>query len=181
MKKARTNYKQQKKNVVKRESALDKTIKSSFLGILITVGIGFSLMLAATAAALLTDDPTSFVNPAGHILPFICAFIGGIICSKLNKTSPYLTSMICGVGFFLVSMLSSFVLPQSLSSGTDIGLRTALHFATLLTFPLGTLASVKTSKKPKTKFKNLFLQTRVYKSRSNPYERNIIWQLQRIR
>ena len=146
MKKTITNHKQPRKSTIKRESSLDKTFKSSFLGILITVGIGFSLMLASTAAALLTDDPTAFVSPIGHILPFLCAFIGGFICSKLNQSSPYLTSALCGVGFFLVSMLCSFILPSTLSSGINLWLRLFLHLATLSMFPLGAFVSIKSSK-----------------------------------
>ena len=142
MKKNKFNH----KNTLKQNGSLEKTFKSSFLGILITVGIGFSLMLASTAAALLTDDPTAFVTPIGHILPFICAFIGGFICSKLNKPSPYLTSIICGFGFFMLSILISFMLPNTFSSDMNIWIRICLHFATVLTFPLGVLVSIKSSK-----------------------------------
>ena len=134
------------KKTLKRNSSLDKTLKSSFLGILITVGIGFSLMLASTAAAFLTDDPTAFIAPIGHVLPFVCAFLGGFICSKLNKPSPFLTSIICGFGFFILSMLVSFLLPSTLSSDVKIWVRICLHLATVLTFPLGAFASIKSSK-----------------------------------
>ena len=146
MKKTMANHKQTRKNTIKRDSSLEKTFKSSFLGILITVGIGFSLMLASTAAAILTDDPTAFVAPIGYVLPFLCAFIGGFICSKLNKASPYLTSALCGVGFFLISMLCSFIMPSTMSSEMNVWLRLFLHLATLSTFPLGAFASIKSSK-----------------------------------
>ena len=63
MKKERIHRGTVKRNVMKKEGPLDKTFKSSFLGILITVGIGFTIMFASTAAALLTDDPPHLLIP----------------------------------------------------------------------------------------------------------------------
>jgi putative membrane protein (TIGR04086 family) len=134
-----------RKNKIKKDSAMDKTVKSSFLGILITVGIGFSLMLASTAAALLTDDPTAFVTPVGYVIGFVTAFFGGFICAKLNKSSPYLTGAICGIAFLLLSFLISLALPHSLNSEMKIGLLLLLHVAKLITFILGTFIGVKSA------------------------------------
>ena len=153
MKNRRTVHKSSKKNTIKRDAPMEKTLKSSFLGILVTVGVGFALMFASTAAALLTDDPTAFVEPIGYVLPFVCAFIGGFICSKLNKGSPYLVSILCGCGFVLMSLVVSLILPHSLSSATNIGTRLLLNALTLATFPLGTLIGIKSSNSNKPKHK----------------------------
>ena len=153
MKNQRTVHKSVRKNTLKKDSAIDKTLKSSFLGILVTVGVGFALMFASTAAALLTDDPTAFVTPIGCVLPFVCAILGGFICSKLNKSSPYLVSLLCGGGVVLLSLVASFLLPHSLSTGTNIGTRLLLNALTLAAFPLGTLISIKASNSNKPKHK----------------------------
>ena len=145
MKNQRVAHKKVRKNTIKKDSAMDKTLRSSFLGILITVGVSFTIMLASTAAALLTDDPTAFVNPIGYVLPFICAILGGFICSKLNKSSPYLTSIICAFVFVLLSMLLSFALPHSLSSEISPLMRIGLHSLHLIAFLFGTFVGIKSS------------------------------------
>ena len=146
MKKERIHRGTVKRNVMKKEGPLDKTFKSSFLGILITVGIGFTIMFASTAAALLTDDPTSFIDPVGYISIFLTSFLGGFVCSKINKQSPYLVALLCGADFVIFSMLFSFVLPHSFSSGMNIQTRLLLHLLSFVLFPVGALVGIKASK-----------------------------------
>ena len=153
MKKQRAVHKSVRKSAIKKDTPMDKTLKSSFVGILATVGVGLALMFASTAAALLTDDPTAFVTPIGYVLPFVCAFLGGFVCSKLNKSSPYLVSLICGSAIVLLTLVASFLVPPSLSTGTNIGTRLLLNALTLATFPLGTLISIKASNNNKPKHK----------------------------
>lgn len=153
MKNQRVAHNKVRRNTLKKDSAMDKTIKSSFIGILITVGVSFTIMLANTAAALLTDDPTAFVTPVGYISPFVCALLGGFACSKLNKSSPYLTSAICACGFILLSMLFSFALPHSLASDINPLMRIGLHTLRIVTFLMGTLLGVKSAANPQKKRK----------------------------
>jgi putative membrane protein (TIGR04086 family) len=153
MKNQRTVHKSVKKNSIKRDTPMDKTLKSSFIGILATVGVGLALMFASTAAALLTDDPTAFIVPIGYVLPFVCAFLGGFVCSKLNKSSPYLVSLICGSAIVLITLVASFLVPPSLSAESNIGTRLILNALTLATFPIGTLIGIKSSNGNKTKHK----------------------------
>ena len=153
MKNQRTVHKSVRKSTIKRDTPMDRTLKSSFIGILATVGIGLALMFASTAAALLTDDPTAFVDPIGYILPFVCAFLGGFVCSKLNKSSPYHVSLICGGATVLITLAASFLVPPSLSTGSNIGARLLFNLLTLATFPIGTLISIKASKSNKPKRK----------------------------
>lgn len=152
MQNKRNSIRRNKKNTIKAERAIDTALKSSFLGMLISAGVGLALLFASTAAALMTDDPTAFIDPIGYVSVFITSFLGGFICSKLDKSSPYLVGIICGAGFVVFSMLLSFALPHSLSSGMNIGMRLCLHVLSFLLFPIGTLVGVKSAKprhKPK--------------------------------
>lgn len=152
MKNKRIPIKHNKKSAAKMEATLDTAIKSSFWGILITAGISLALLFASTAAALMTDDPTSFVDPIGYVSIFVSSFLGGFICSKLDKRSPYLVALICGAGFVILSMLFSFALPHSLASGMKILPRLGLHTLSFVLFPIGTLVGIKSSK-PQRKIK----------------------------
>ena len=151
MKNKRFAIKHKPKSSAKVEGAIDTALKSSFLGILISAGVGLALLFASTAAALMTDDPTAFVDPVGYVSLFVTSFLGGFICSKLNKCAPYLVSILCGAEFVILSMLFSLALPHSLASGMNIWTRLALHALSLILFPLGTLVSVKSSKPKRNK------------------------------
>lgn len=146
MKNTRYSHKPSKKNLTKKDEALKKALKSSFLGILITSGISLALLFASTAAALMTDDPTAFIEPTGYVSALVTAFLGGFICSKIDKQSPYLVGIISGAGFVIISVLLSFTLPHSLASGMNIWLRLCLHAITFILFPIGTLIGIKSSK-----------------------------------
>ena len=146
MKNKRIYLKHHKNCNSKVESKIDIALKSSFLSILFTAGVSLAILFASTAAALMTDDPTTFASPIGYISTYISSFLGGLICSKTNKDAPYLTSAFTGCAFVLLSMLFSFALPHTLASGMNIGARLGLHTLSFLMFPLGTLAGVKSSK-----------------------------------
>ena len=151
MKNKRTVIHHSKKSPAKMKGTLDTALKSSFLGILISAGIGLALLFASTAAALMTDDPTAFVEPIGYVSIFVTSFLGGFLCSKLDKRSPYLVSILCGAEFVILSMLFSFTLPHSLASGMNIWTRLALHAISFALFPVGTLVTVKASKPKRNK------------------------------
>ncbi len=127
------------------ESTLDKTLKMALFGLLISSTIGIALILIGTALSLAMGDPTAFIDPIGYVSLFMSAFFGGFACSKLNRRAPYLTSMLCGGAFVILSMLMSFFLPHSLSSGNSIWTRLGLHTLSLLTFPLGSLVGMKST------------------------------------
>ena len=146
MKKQRIPLKHRKKNSTTPQSKLDTALKSSFLGILFTAGVSLALLFASTAVALITDDPTTLASPIGYVSAFLSAFLGGFICSKIDKRSPYLVSALTGCAFVLLSMLFSFAIPHTLDSGMKIGLRLCLHALSFLLFPLGTIVGVKASK-----------------------------------
>ena len=90
MKNKRMPVNHSKKSAQRMEGALDTALKSSFWGILISAGVGLALLFASTAAALMTDDPTAFVDPIGYVSIFVTSFLGGFVSSKLDKHSPYL-------------------------------------------------------------------------------------------
>ena len=152
MKKQRIPLKRHKNSNAIVESKLDTALKSSFLGILFTAGVSLALLFASTAAALMTDDPTAFASPIGYVSAFLSAFIGGFICSKIDKRAPYLVSALTGCAFVLLSMLFSFAIPHTHASGMPLSLRLSLHGLTFLLFPIGTLVGVKASK-PQRKIK----------------------------
>ena len=127
------------------ETTLDITLKVALWGLLITVGISFALLLIGAAAAFFTGDPTSLVDPVGYVALFMSAFFGGFACSKLNRRAPYLSSVICGGCFVILSMLLSFLLPHQLASGMKIWSRLGLHALSLLTFPVGAFAGVRSA------------------------------------
>lgn len=129
----------------KTENVFDKILNSSLLGLAVTIGISLTLLLGGTAAVFLTDDPTAFVDPLGFVALFLSTFLGGFCCSKINKRSPYLTSVICGALFVILSMLLSFALPHSLASGENIWSRLAIHALSLACFPLGAFIEKKSS------------------------------------
>ena len=152
MKNKRTLVKHHKNSASTMESKVDTALKSSFLGILFTAGVSLALLFASTAAALMTDDPISLVEPIGYVAKFIAAFLGGFICSKIDNRAPYMTSAIVGGAFVLLSMLFSLALPHSLASGMKNGVCLALHLLSFVMFPTGALVGVKASK-PKRKIK----------------------------
>ena len=152
MKSKRIADKHSKRRNITVENKINVALKSSFLGILFTAGISLAMLFASTAAALMTDDPLSFATPVGYAVKFASAFLGGLICSKIDKRSPYLTSALTGCGFVLLSMLFSIVLSHTLASGMNIWLRLTLHVLSFVTFLVGTVTGVKSSK-PKRKIK----------------------------
>lgn len=146
MKNKKLANKSNKKSTSKTESKVDAALKSSFLGILFTAGVSLAILFASTAAALMTDDPISLVEPIGYVSAFASALLGGFICSKIDKRSPYLVSAICGAGFVLLSMLFALALPHTLDSGMKIWTRLLLHTLSFVLFPAGALVGVKASK-----------------------------------
>ena len=146
MKNKRLHVQSNKKSSAAMEGKIDTALKSSFLGILFTAGVSLAMLFASTAAALMTDDPLSLVEPIGYVSAFTSAFFGGFICSKIDKRAPYMTSAIVGGAFVLLSMLFSLALPHSLASGMKIWLRLLLHALSFVLFPIGTLAGIKASK-----------------------------------
>ena len=152
MQKKRLSAKHNKNTPSQSGAALNTALKSSFLGILITVGSSLAMLLATTAAALMTDDPTAFVNVAGFASLFVSSFIGGFVCPKLNKQAPYLVSLLCGAGFVALIMLSSLALPHSLDSGMHPLTRLCLYALVFALFPAGTIVAIKSSR-PKQKRK----------------------------
>lgn len=135
----------------KNQSVSNRLIKSLPLSLLITFSIGIILLLGATAAAFLTSDPTSLVDPIGYVTLFATSFLGGFVASKISKRDPYLLSLLTGAGFVVLSMLFSFALPHSLSSGMELWVRLLLHLASFSTFPIGALAGIKASVSPRRK------------------------------
>ncbi len=152
MQKKRLPTKHNKKSPSQSGAAINTALKSSFLGLLITVGSSLAMLFATTAAALMTDDPTAFVDVAGFASLFISSFIGGFICPKLNKQAPYLVSFLCGAGFVALIMLSSLAMPHSLDSGMNIWTRLCLYALSFALFPVGTIVAIKSSR-PKRKSK----------------------------
>jgi putative membrane protein (TIGR04086 family) len=133
------------------QSGFYSIFRPILLSILSTAAISVALLLAGTAAAYLTPDPTAFVTPLGYVTLFMAAFFGGFAASKINKREPYLTSILTGLGFILLSAVSSLALPHTLSSGTELAVSILLRTLTLLTFPLGALVGIKASKPRKHK------------------------------
>jgi putative membrane protein (TIGR04086 family) len=138
---------------LKKENAIESIMKSALWSILATLGINLSLLLVGTAASLATPDPLSLVDPVGYVCLFIGSFFGGFACAKINKRSPLQVSLITGGAFVLISILASLAVPHSLASGMNIWLRLALHAASWLTFPAGTLVALKASKPTRAKRK----------------------------
>lgn len=126
-----------------RENVLIRSVYA--LGI--SICIALVLLLGGTAISLATPDPTALIDPIGYVSVFLTAFFGGFASSKLNKSSPYLTAILCGAGFVLISFLVSFTLSHTLASGMDIWERLLIHTLTFLTFPLGALVGVKEAEK----------------------------------
>lgn len=149
MKSKKTNHNH--KSAPSHETTLDRTLKASFWGLLITVGISLALMLSGTGIAFMTDDPTAFVDPIGYVALFTSAFFGGFACCKLNRSSSYLTSALTGAYFVILSMLLSFAIPHEFSSKMDIFLRLGLHMLTFVTFLVGCFASQKAGEPKKRK------------------------------
>ena len=141
------------KNHTKGAGAPVTVLKSFLYGILSTAAIGLALLLAGTAAAYLTPDPTAFVEPLGFVTLFITAFFGGFAASKINKRAPYLNAILVGAGFTLLSVLVAFALPHTLASGTELLPRILLRALSLATFPLGALVGIKASKPKKRKLR----------------------------
>ncbi|MBQ9978886.1 MAG: TIGR04086 family membrane protein [Clostridia bacterium] len=139
------------KNHAKSAGAPVTVLKSFLYGILSTAVIGLALLLAGTAAAYLTPDPTAFVEPLGIVTLFITAFFGGFAASKTNKRAPYLNAILVGAGFTFLSVLVALALPHTLASGTELLPRILLRALSLATFPLGALVGIKASKPKKRK------------------------------
>ena len=127
-------------------SPLEQIMKSAGFGLLITIAISLALLFSGTAIALTTSDPTILIKPIGYVTLFVSAFLGGFACSKINTRSPYLTAMICGIGFVIVSMLFSFAIPHSLASGMDIMSRLLIHLSSIVSFVIGSFVSIKANK-----------------------------------
>ena len=147
MKSKKTNHKRKSVSSVSNQSFVDKLISSTILALAITIGISLALLLVATAIAISLPDPLALVDPIGYTSIFVASLLGGFACSKINKKSPYLTSIVCGSAFVIFSMLISFALPHTLSSGMDMWARLLLHVASLAAFPIGAFISVKGARK----------------------------------
>ena len=154
MKNKKPNHKRKVNSGASNQSFVDKLISSTIFGLAITVGISLALLLIATAIAISLPDPLALIDPIGCTSIFVASFFGGLACSKINKNSPYLTSIVCGSAFVVFSMLISFAIPHTLSSGMNIWVRLGLHTLSLIMFPFGSLIEVKSSRKTYSKKKN---------------------------
>ena len=155
MKNKKTKHSRAKLTSQNNKTTLDKLFSSSIIGLAITVGISLTVLLLGTAIAISLPDPLALVDPTGYVSLFLSAFFGGFACSKLNKRSPYIASVLCGCGFVLLSMLVSMCIPHTLASGMDIPTRLALHSLSLAAFPIGAFAGIKGGKKSKPKKRRL--------------------------
>lgn len=125
------------------DNTLIKTLKASLWGTLITLVVGFLLLLVGTAVAFSTSDPGALIDPVSYVSLYMASFFGGFTCAKLNPRSPYLSSGLSSGIFVILSMLVAFAMPNSpysLDSAWD-GL--LLRLATVLVFFLGTLIGLK--------------------------------------
>ena len=133
------------------QSSFYSIFRPILISILSTAAISVALLLAGTAAAYLTPDPTAFVEPLGFVTLFITAFFGGFAASKINKRAPYLNAILTGASFTLISTLLALALPHTLASGTELLPRILIRALSLATFPLGALVGIKASKPRKRK------------------------------
>lgn len=143
MKSKRNKHNTAVSGAVNKEKSFTNDLKASFLGLLITLCIALALLLIGTAVAFYTGDPLSFVDPIGYTSLFLSAFLGGYICSKLNRASPYLTSLLTAVLFIFTLMICAFALPHTLDSGIELAHRSMLYAAAFLMFPVGALVSTR--------------------------------------
>ena len=134
--------------ISKNESPLDRTLRSALVALVITACISALLVFVGAFVVSLTDDPLIFIEPVGYVTLYLASFFGGFASSKLNKSSAFLTSLLCGAGFVLISMLLSLCLPHTLASGLTVLHRLLLHLLSLACFPVGALAGIKAAKSP---------------------------------
>lgn len=143
MKKKKTKQSFSNKN----ETAIDKMFKSISVGLLITVGISIAMLLIGTGISLVMPDPLALIEPIGYFTLFASSFFGGMACTKINKSSPLPTAMLCGCAFVVLSMLCSFILPHTFTAGMEFWLRLLIHALSLLCFPLGAIVGKSSNKK----------------------------------
>ncbi len=120
---------------------------SSFVSIIIRLGISLGITLAVSVAVLLlatfvaykTDDPTGAVKNASLISLAIVSVIGGGAASRLcdrNILPPVAFSVICGVVYsFLLFLLT--VIPVSSGMGSESFPRILVYLAVVILFTLG--------------------------------------------
>ena len=153
MKNKKLIHKKKTGSSISNQSSIDKLISSTIIGLSITIGISLAILLLSTAIAISLPDPLALIDPIGYTSIFVASFLGGFACSKINKRSPYLTSIVCGSAFVVFSMLISFAIPHTLSSGMNIWTRLGLHTLSLIMFPFGSLIELKSSRKTYSKKK----------------------------
>ena len=136
------------------DSTLQKTLRASLWSFLITVAVSLVLLLAGTAVAYSTSDPTSLISPIAYVSLYMSAFFGGFASAKLNKRSPYLTCALCSGVFLLLGVLASAAIPQSNESLSSFGETLILRLAEVLMFFVGTVIGIKSfSSKGQTRHK----------------------------
>ena len=125
------------------DNTLIKTLKASLWGTLVTIGVGFLLLLVGTAVAFSSSDPGALIDPVSYVSLYMASFFGGFTCAKLNPRSPYLSSGLAAGVFVILSMIVALAMPSSTYSLESTWDGLLLRLATVLVFFLGTLIGLK--------------------------------------
>lgn len=119
------------------DTTLQKTLRASLFGFLISVALGALLLFVGTAVAYSTADPLPLIPPIAYTVLYLSALFGGFACAKLNKRAPYLTCSLCSGAFLLLGFVISALIPDSNDSVSSLGASLLLRSAEILIFFLG--------------------------------------------
>ena len=80
--------------------------KSAPYALLFTLAVALLLLLLSTLALLCTKDPIRHTAIVGALLLYVCAAVGGAVCTRLcGKRAALLSGLLVGVGLYLVLSL----------------------------------------------------------------------------
>ena len=125
------------------DSTIIKTVRASLISLLITVAISLLLLLAGTAVAYSTADPTALVPPISYAVLYVSALLGGVASAKLNRRAPYLTCGLASGAFALIGVLVAAALPDSLSTADSVWFSLILRLSAILVCFVGAILGTK--------------------------------------
>lgn len=111
-------------------------VKSSFIGVGVSLAFGLAFLLASTFIAYLREDPDSMVGMLGLVIVYAVSLIAGFISVRVNKGGIFMCGVLCGVLILVLFWGISFLFDSSYDSSysfiVKIIMRCAIPFMSVM-------------------------------------------------
>ena len=144
-------------NRKKREAGAAGTVsfvKSSFIGVGVSLALGLVLLFAATFIAYLREDPDSIIGILGLAIVYAISLIAGFISVRLNKGGIFMCGALCGALILVLFLVISFLFESSYDSSYSFILKIIMRGAIPFMSVMGAYAGAQRKAPRRRKRKN---------------------------